>query len=111
MRPHSGSGRRGSQFIYSIHVYSMPGIQSFACLFVASTRNFLKLLVAHKNLFFCSSNIYHMIILFCHRNKNEKCLDGEVCLVGLPLLLESYCPWLAGLPLYILRLATEVISF
>ncbi len=35
-------------------------------------------------------------------------VDGEMCLVGLPLLLDSYCPWLAGLPLYILRLSTEV---
>ena len=30
-------------------------------------------------------------------------LDGEERLVGIPLLLDEYCPWLAGLPLYILR--------
>ena len=34
--------------------------------------------------------------------------DGEHCIVGLPLLLDDYCPWLAGLPLYVLRLSTEV---
>ncbi|XP_023331034.1 DNA mismatch repair protein Mlh1 isoform X2 [Eurytemora carolleeae] len=35
-------------------------------------------------------------------------IDGEHCIVGLPLLLDDYCPWLAGLPLYVLRLSTEV---
>ena len=35
-------------------------------------------------------------------------VDDDEYLVGLPLLLDDYCPWLAGLPLYILKLATEV---
>eukprot|EP00088_Acartia_fossae_P018109 TRINITY_DN20415_c0_g1_i1.p1 TRINITY_DN20415_c0_g1~~TRINITY_DN20415_c0_g1_i1.p1 ORF type:complete len:233 (-),score=35.45 TRINITY_DN20415_c0_g1_i1:252-950(-) len=34
--------------------------------------------------------------------------DGEAVLVGIPLILDNYCPWLNGLPLYMLRLATEV---
>ena len=36
-----------------------------------------------------------------HNHKLD--LDGEERLVGIPLLLDEYCPWLAGLPLYILR--------
>ena len=29
-------------------------------------------------------------------------------LTGLPLLLPNFCPWFGGLPLYIIKLATEV---
>merc|ERR1719219_2725878 len=35
-------------------------------------------------------------------------IEGQLHLTGLPLLLEDFCPWFGGLPLYILRLATEV---
>ena len=34
--------------------------------------------------------------------------DGSLHLTGIPLLLEDYCPWFGGLPIYIVRLATEV---
>ena len=36
------------------------------------------------------------------------CVDDVECIGGIPLILDDYCPWLAGLPLYILRLSTEV---
>uniref|UniRef100_A0A4W3I8H1 DNA mismatch repair protein MLH1 n=1 Tax=Callorhinchus milii TaxID=7868 RepID=A0A4W3I8H1_CALMI len=35
-------------------------------------------------------------------------IDGEGNLTGLPLLLENYIPALEGLPMFVLRLATEV---
>ncbi|KAG7334305.1 hypothetical protein KOW79_002712 [Hemibagrus wyckioides] len=35
-------------------------------------------------------------------------IDEEGNLTGLPLLLDNYCPAMEGLPLFILRLATEV---
>ena len=35
-------------------------------------------------------------------------IEGQLHLTGLPLLLEDFCPWFGGLPLYIIRLATEV---
>ncbi|KAG8442716.1 hypothetical protein GDO86_011495 [Hymenochirus boettgeri] len=35
-------------------------------------------------------------------------IDGEGNVIGLPLLLENYIPPLEGLPMFILRLATEV---
>ena len=35
-------------------------------------------------------------------------IEGHLHLTGLPLLLEDFCPWFGGLPLYIVRLATEV---
>jgi len=34
--------------------------------------------------------------------------DGELMLTGLPLLLQDYTPWLAGIPVYLIKLATEV---
>ena len=35
-------------------------------------------------------------------------IQGELHLTGLPLLLDDFCPWFGGLPLYVVRLATEV---
>lgn len=35
-------------------------------------------------------------------------IDGEGNLIGLPLLIDNYVPPLEGLPIFILRLATEV---
>jgi len=35
-------------------------------------------------------------------------LEGQLHLTGIPLILEDFCPWFGGLPLYIVRLATEV---
>ena len=35
-------------------------------------------------------------------------IGGSLHLTGLPLLLDDFCPWFAGLPVYIVRLATEV---
>merc|ERR1711874_155386 len=34
--------------------------------------------------------------------------DGELVVTGLPMLLPDYTPWLAALPLFLLRLTTEV---
>ena len=34
--------------------------------------------------------------------------DGELYLTGIPLLLPDFCPWFGGLPVYMIRLATEV---
>uniref|UniRef100_A0A8D0HJK5 DNA mismatch repair protein MLH1 n=1 Tax=Sphenodon punctatus TaxID=8508 RepID=A0A8D0HJK5_SPHPU len=49
------------------------------------------------------------------RSKNEMLkdyfsleIDEEGCLTGLPLLIDNYIPPLEGLPMFILRLATEV---
>lgn len=38
-------------------------------------------------------------------------IDKEGCLLTLPLLLDGYIPNLNGLPMFVLRLATEVTSF
>jgi len=35
-------------------------------------------------------------------------IGGSLHLTGLPLLLDDFCPWFGGLPVYIIRLATEV---
>ena len=35
-------------------------------------------------------------------------VEGELCLVTLPLLLEEFCPWFGGLPIFILRLWKQV---
>lgn len=35
-------------------------------------------------------------------------VEGRLVVAGVPALLEGYCPWWSRLPLYILRLATEV---
>jgi len=35
-------------------------------------------------------------------------IGDSLHLTGLPLLLEDFCPWFGGLPLFIIRLATEV---
>ena len=35
-------------------------------------------------------------------------VDGQLHLTGIPLLLEDFCPWFGGLPVYMIRLATEV---
>ena len=35
-------------------------------------------------------------------------IGGCLNLTGLPLLLDDFCPWFGGLPVYIVRLATEV---
>ena len=34
--------------------------------------------------------------------------EEGLMLCGVPRLLEGHCPWWPGLPLYILKLATEV---
>ena len=35
-------------------------------------------------------------------------VEGRLVVAGVPALLEGYCPWWSRLPLFILRLATEV---
>ena len=41
----------------------------------------------------------------------EETVEG-LMLCGVPKLLEGHCPWWPGLPLYLLKLATEVpLSF
>ena len=35
-------------------------------------------------------------------------IGDSLHLTGLPLLLDDFCPWFGGLPVYIIRLATEV---
>jgi len=35
-------------------------------------------------------------------------VEGELCLVTLPLLLEDFCPWYGGLPIFMLRLWKQV---
>ena len=37
----------------------------------------------------------------------EETVEG-LMLCGVPKLLEGHCPWWPGLPLYLLKLATEV---
>ena len=37
-------------------------------------------------------------------------IDNEGCILTLPLLLDGYVPNLNGLPMFVLRLATEVIT-
>ena len=36
-------------------------------------------------------------------------IEGQLYLTGLPLLLAEFCPWFGGLPIYVVRLATDVI--
>lgn len=36
-------------------------------------------------------------------------IEGQLYLTGLPLLLAEFCPWFGGLPIYVVRLATEVV--
>jgi len=55
-----------------------------------------------------SSLVQHRDMLDDYFSLQISSIDGEERLVGIPLLLDEYCPWLAGLPLYILRLSTEV---
>jgi len=35
-------------------------------------------------------------------------ISDRLHLTGIPLLLDDFCPWFGGLPVYIIRLATEV---
>ncbi|MEQ2168005.1 hypothetical protein GOODEAATRI_009911, partial [Goodea atripinnis] len=72
--------------------------------------------------FCCSQELFYQILIYdfgnfgvlrlslkeliCNQNHIEQ--DGN--LTGLPLLLDKYTPIMEGLPMFILRLATEVRS-
>ncbi len=100
------------QWKYKNCVYIKPFFEIFSSFFHFWSIKFLKKFIVpsqSRKLFLVAkvewsinlSSIYYSF-------RTHFFVDGEMCLVGLPLLLDSYCPWLAGLPLYILRLSTEV---
>lgn len=52
----------------------------------------------------------HVLVCYYSCCKTEPCALQEGNLTGLPLLLDKYTPVMEGLPMFILRLATEVNS-